>query len=66
MNIDKVSEFIGSDAYTPMTIEKIMKNVMYEIPSMEGVNTCHVTKDVVQKGMEPELSYGGQQREASA
>lgn len=43
-----------------------MKNVMYEIPSMEGVNTCHVTKDVVQKGMEPELSYGGQQREASA
>ena len=47
-------------------IEKIMKNVMYEIPSMEGVNTCHVTKDVVQKGMEPELSYGGQQREASA
>ena len=23
MNIDKVSEFIGSDAYTPMTIKKI-------------------------------------------
>lgn len=47
-------------------IEKIMKNVMYEIPSLEGVTACRVTRDVVQRGTDPLLSYSGQQREATA
>ncbi len=47
-------------------IEKIMKNVMYEIPSLDGVTDCHVTKDVVQEGKDPVLSYAGGSREASA
>lgn len=47
-------------------IEKIMKNVMYEIPSLEGVTACRVTKDVVKRGTDPLLSYSGQQREATA
>ena len=47
-------------------IENIMKNVMYEIPSLEGVTACRVTKDVVKRGTDPLLSYSGQQREATA
>lgn len=47
-------------------IEKIMKNVMYEIPSLEGVTACRVTKDVVKRGTDPLLSYSGRQREATA
>ena len=47
-------------------IEKIMKNVMYEIPSLDGVSACRVTKDVVQHGGDPVLSYDGHRGEASA
>ena len=39
-------------------IEDIMKNVMYEIPSIEGVSGCRVTKDVVLDKKDPVLSYG--------
>ena len=39
-------------------IEEIMKNVMYEIPSIEGVSGCRVTKDVVLDKKDPVLSYG--------
>ncbi len=47
-------------------IEKIMQNVMYEIPSLDGVTDCHVTKDVVQEGKDPVLSYAGGSHEATA
>ena len=39
-------------------IEEIMKNVMYEIPSIEGVSGCRATKDVVLDKKDPVLSYG--------
>ena len=50
-------------------IERIMRNVMYEIPSQEGVIACRVTKDVVQNRKEPVLSYSKRRshsKEASA
>ena len=30
-------------------IEGIMRNVMYDVPSSEGVTECHVTRDVVSR-----------------
>ena len=47
-------------------IEELMKNVMYEIPSMDGVTGCLVTKDVVLEKKDPVLSYGNRKHEASA
>ncbi|MGM9581243.1 MAG: ATP-dependent Clp protease ATP-binding subunit ClpX [Anaerovibrio sp.] len=47
-------------------IEELMKNVMYEIPSMDGVTDCLVTKDVVLEKKDPVLSYGKRKHEASA
>ena len=50
-------------------IERIMRNVMYEIPSQEGVTACRVTKDVGQDRKEPVLSYSKRRshsKEASA
>jgi ATP-dependent Clp protease ATP-binding subunit ClpX len=38
-------------------LEGIMKNVMYEIPSLEGVTKCQVTKAVVEDKVDPILSY---------
>ncbi len=38
-------------------LESIMKNVMYEIPSLEGVTKCQVTKAVVEDKVDPILSY---------
>ena len=37
-------------------LESIMRNVMYEIPSIEGVTTCRVTKDVVVSHKDPVMS----------
>ena len=47
-------------------IEELMKNVMYEIPSMDGVTDRLVTKDVVLEKKDPVLSYGKRKHEASA
>ncbi|MDD3114863.1 MAG: ATP-dependent Clp protease ATP-binding subunit ClpX [Anaerovibrio sp.] len=47
-------------------IEELMKNVMYEIPSLDGVTDCRVTKDVVLEKKDPILSYGSHKQEASA
>ena len=38
-------------------IEGLMRNVMYEVPSLEGVTQCRVTKDVVTAKKEPILTY---------
>ncbi|MBQ0005238.1 MAG: ATP-dependent Clp protease ATP-binding subunit ClpX [Clostridiales bacterium] len=35
--------------------EKMMTDIMYELPSMEDVTKCIITKDVVQNGAEPIL-----------
>lgn len=37
-------------------IEGIMRNVMYEVPSIEGVTACRVTKDVVTSKKDPILT----------
>ena len=49
-------------------IEGIMCNVMYDIPSIEGVTACHVTKDTVNNKKDPVLTIDKkvQNSEASA
>ncbi|WP_418870571.1 ATP-dependent Clp protease ATP-binding subunit ClpX [Selenomonas bovis] len=37
-------------------IEGIMRNVMYDVPSVEGVSACRVTKEVVEKKKDPVLT----------
>ena len=37
-------------------IEGIMRNVMYEVPSISGVTACRVTKDVVTTKKDPVLT----------
>ena len=37
-------------------IEGIMRNVMYDVPSSEGVTACRVTKDVITSKKEPILT----------
>ena len=37
-------------------IEGIMRNVMYEVPSVEGVSVCKVTKEVVAEKKDPVLT----------
>ena len=36
-------------------LEEVMLDVMYEIPSLQGVKECVVTSDVVQSRGRPEL-----------
>jgi len=38
-------------------LEDVMLNIMFEIPSMEGVKSCTVTKEVVQKIGHPVFTY---------
>ena len=51
-------------------IEGIMRNVMYDIPSIEGVTACHVTKETVNNKKDPVLTIEKKKRadsgEASA
>ena len=52
-------------------IEGIMRNVMYDLPSVEGVSACRVTKEVVEKKKDPVLTLDkktkpGKNQEASA
>ncbi|MBQ8699036.1 MAG: ATP-dependent Clp protease ATP-binding subunit ClpX [Schwartzia sp.] len=37
-------------------IEDIMRNVMFELPSIDGVSLCRVTKDVVSNHLDPVLT----------
>ncbi|MBO5650832.1 MAG: ATP-dependent Clp protease ATP-binding subunit ClpX [Selenomonas sp.] len=49
-------------------IEAIMRNVMFDIPSIEGVTACHVTKETVNNKKDPVLTIDkkAQNSEASA
>lgn len=47
-------------------IEKIIRNVMYEVPSREDVSKCIVTEDVVVKGSEPVLVCAGSKKSKEA
>jgi ATP-dependent Clp protease ATP-binding subunit ClpX len=38
-------------------LEEIMLDIMYELPSLEGVRECIITEDVVNKGDRPLLVY---------
>ena len=40
-------------------IESIMRNVMYEVPSIHGVTACQVTKDVIVNHSDPILTIDG-------
>lgn len=40
-------------------IEGIMRNVMYEVPSIQGVTACQVTKDVIANRSDPILTIDG-------
>ena len=40
-------------------VEGIMRNVMYEVPSIHGVTACQVTKDVIVNHSEPILTIDG-------
>ena len=42
-------------------MEKMMTNVMYELPSRKDVRKCVITKETVDKGCDPELVLEGQQ-----
>ena len=37
-------------------LEKVMRNVMYDIPSAEDVSSCMVTKEAVAEGTDPVLT----------
>ncbi|MGE4553934.1 MAG: ATP-dependent Clp protease ATP-binding subunit ClpX [Desulfovibrionaceae bacterium] len=38
-------------------LESIMLDIMYKLPSLEGVKECVINRSVVEKGMEPLLIY---------
>ena len=38
-------------------MEKVMTDIMYEIPSDDTVGRCLITKDVVENGARPQLTY---------
>ncbi|WP_313994422.1 ATP-dependent Clp protease ATP-binding subunit ClpX [uncultured Selenomonas sp.] len=64
---DEALHLIAKEALTHKTgarglrsiIEGIMRNVMYEVPSIHGVTACQVTKDVVAGRSEPILTIDG-------
>ena len=50
-------------------LESIMRNVMYEIPSVEGVSACKVTKEAITARKDPVLTIakaGQSKKEESA
>ena len=64
---DEALHLIAKEALTHKTgarglrsiIEGIMRNVMYEVPSISGVTACQVTKDVVANRSDPILTIDG-------
>lgn len=38
-------------------IESIMRDIMYDVPSIDGVNKCRITKEVISDKHEPILEY---------
>ena len=64
---DEALHLIAKEALTHKTgarglrsiIEGIMRNVMYEVPSIQGVTACQVTKDVIANRSDPILTIDG-------
>lgn len=46
-------------------MERIMLEIMYKLPSMQGVKECLVNRAVIEKGKEPVLLYDTEDRAAS-
>jgi len=34
-------------------MEKVMLNIMYELPSLEGINSCRINRDTIINGKKP-------------
>ena len=64
---DEALHLIAKEALTHKTgarglrsiIEGIMRNVMYEVPSIQGVTACQVTKEVIANHSDPILTIDG-------
>ncbi|EKU71819.1 ATP-dependent Clp protease ATP-binding subunit ClpX [Selenomonas sp. F0473] len=64
---DDALHLIAKEALTHKTgarglraiIEGLMRNVMYEVPSIQGVTACQVTKDVIANRSDPILTIEG-------
>jgi endopeptidase Clp ATP-binding regulatory subunit (clpX) len=46
-------------------MEKIMLDVMYNVPSNEAIKYCRITKEVIEGTREPELSEGSKETESA-
>ena len=38
-------------------LENAMLDIMYEVPFLEGLKTCRITKEVICEGKDPELVF---------
>ncbi|MGH7684393.1 MAG: ATP-dependent Clp protease ATP-binding subunit ClpX, partial [Vulcanimicrobiaceae bacterium] len=47
-------------------LEEVMLDVMYDLPSLQGVKKCVVTKDVIEKREQPTLVYAERPKDQSA
>ena len=46
-------------------IEESIRDVMFEIPSIEGVENCIITKEVITKGAKPEVNVKNRKTETA-
>lgn len=47
-------------------MEKFMIDIMYELPSLDNIKECHISKEVVQKKKEPIFIYKNDKKNQSA
>jgi len=47
-------------------LEEVMLDVMYDLPSLQGVKKCVITKDVIEKREQPTLVYAERPKDQSA
>jgi ATP-dependent Clp protease ATP-binding subunit ClpX len=45
-------------------LEKVMLNIMYKVPSMENVEECLITEDVIHGNAEPVIKFGKSKKSA--
>jgi ATP-dependent Clp protease ATP-binding subunit ClpX len=46
-------------------LESVMLDIMFEIPSIEGVEDCLITEDVIEKNADPIMSFEGKEAESA-
>jgi len=47
-------------------LEEVMLDIMYDLPSLQGVKKCVITKDVIEKREQPTLVYAERPKDQSA